>query len=116
MQITYILVKVGIKQRHNVTVTLYCRMSFPIDKDEDTRRSLMQSEWMRNMQALNVTRSDMNRIIMNYLVTGMFCFITVYQKFYFDRFNLDYYIRRALIDTLLVYMWMIVTVNYTLVS
>ena len=42
-------------------------MSFPSDKTDDT---IDKDVWMENLQSLNVTRSDMNKIIMNYLVTG----------------------------------------------
>jgi len=31
-----------------------------------------KSEWIESLQRLQVTRTDMNRLVMNYLVTGMF--------------------------------------------
>lgn len=40
-------------------------MNYP-DKQED----LTKDEWMDRLHAMRVTRADMNRLIMNYLVTG----------------------------------------------
>ena len=39
------------------------------DKQED----LTKDEWMDRLHAMRVTRADMNRLIMNYLVTGNKC-------------------------------------------
>ena len=36
------------------------------DKHDD----LTKEEWMERLHAMRVTRADMNRLIMNYLVTG----------------------------------------------
>ena len=38
------------------------------DKPDDTSKD----EWMDKLQDLPVTRSEMNKLIMNYLVTGEF--------------------------------------------
>jgi len=32
-----------------------------------------KTEWFESLQRLQVTRSDMNRLVMNYLVTGTDC-------------------------------------------
>ena len=36
----------------------------------DKQEELSHDEWMDGLHALHVTRADMNRLIMNYLVTG----------------------------------------------
>jgi hypothetical protein len=34
---------------------------------------MSKTEWMDTLQRLQVTRTDMNRLVMNYLVTGLYC-------------------------------------------
>lgn len=41
-------------------------MSFANDKQMETTKE----EWMEKLHSLHITRADMNRLIMNYLVTG----------------------------------------------
>lgn len=47
-------------------------MSMPsADKPEEVSRE----EWIQRLQNTHITRADMNKLIMNYLVTGMDLFI-----------------------------------------
>jgi len=34
---------------------------------------ISKTEWLESLQRLQVTRTDMNRLVMNYLVTGRYC-------------------------------------------
>ena len=48
-------------------------MNFP-EKPED----ITKDDWLEKLHALHITRADMNRLIMNYLVTGKLdCFINM---------------------------------------
>lgn len=41
-------------------------MSFP-----DKQESILHEEWMKKLEGVYMQRSDMNKLIMNYLVTGL---------------------------------------------
>ena len=34
-----------------------------------------KTEWLESLQRLQVTRTEMNRLVMNYLVTGTHCLL-----------------------------------------
>ena len=38
---------------------------------------ISKTEWLESLQRLQVTRTDMNRLVMNYLVTGTCCSLSV---------------------------------------
>jgi len=37
---------------------------------QDKHEEMSKERWMDQIQAFHITRADMNRLIMNYLVTG----------------------------------------------
>jgi len=37
---------------------------------------ISKAEWLESLQRLQVTRTDMNRLVMNYLVTGTNCILS----------------------------------------
>lgn len=41
-------------------------MNYGVDKPAEASKD----EWLEKLQGVHVTRADMNRLIMNYLVTG----------------------------------------------
>ena len=44
--------------------------------EKPTEREITRQEWMEKLENVHLQRTDMNRLVMNYLVTGMITFLS----------------------------------------